>query len=116
MTNAVQAQLKFVFDQYILQNISRKDLNFEDLCQSLNISRTLFFRKVEKITGVSPTDYIRKVRLAEAAKLLESGYVSAAEAAQELGFGNLATFSRFFQTEFGVLPSQYAEGERKPKE
>lgn len=113
MTNAVQAQMKQMIDQFILQNISRKDLNFEELCHSMNFSRTLLFRKVERLTNMSPTDYIRKVRLVEAAKLLESGYVSPAEAAHELGFGNLATFSRFFQTEYDILPSQYAEGERK---
>ncbi len=111
--NSVKAQLKSVVDQYIKENISRKDLSFEELCHVMNISRTLLFRKVESITGFSPTDYIRHTRLVEAAKLLESGYVSPAEVAQELGFANLAMFSRFFQSEYGVLPSQYADGERK---
>lgn len=113
MNNAVNSQLKYTIDQYIHENISRKDLNFEELCQVLNVTRTLLFRKVERVTGCSPIDYIRNVRLSEATHLLESGFVTPAEVADELGFGNLATFSRFFQAKYGVLPSQYAEGERK---
>lgn len=112
MTSAAKVQLQQLLDQYILQNIGRKDLSIEDMSKVLNVSRTVLFRKIEHVTHLSPSDYIRKIRLQEAAKLLESGYLTPAEVAQEIGFGNLATFSRFFQAEFGVLPSEYAETRR----
>lgn len=113
MTGSVNAQLRMLLDQYVKQNINRKELSIEEMSQVMGISRTLLFRKVERVTGLPPSDYIRSIRLVEAAKLLESGYVSPAEVAQELGFGNLASFSRFFQAEYGKLPSQYAEEARK---
>lgn len=113
MLNAVNLYLRQLLDQYIRQNISRKELSVEEMGRVLGVSRTVLFRKIEKVTSKAPSDYIRYVRLQESAKLLETGYVSPAEAAQELGFGNLATFSRFFQNEFGVLPSEYADGKRK---
>lgn len=115
MQSAVNIQLLQLLDQYIRQNINRKELSIEEMAKVLNINRTVLFRKIESITGVSPTEHIRAIRLEEAAKLLESGYITAAEVAQELGFGNFATFSRFFQAEYGVLPSQYAEGIRQKK-
>lgn len=112
MSNAVNTQIRQLLDQYIIQNISKKDLSIEEMSKVLGVSRTVLFRKVEHITNLSPTEYIRVLRLEESARLLESGYLSPAEVAQELGFGNLSTFSRFFQAQYGVLPSQYAEEKR----
>jgi len=116
MVKSANNQLRLMFDQYIMQNIGRKELSIEEMSAVMSTSRTQLFRKMEHVTGMSPSDYIRNMRLNEAAKLLESGFVSPAEASQELGFGNLASFSRFFQAKFGVLPSQYAEGERAAKQ
>lgn len=112
MTESAHVLLCELLDQYIIQNISRKDLSIEEMSRVLGVSRTVLFRKIESITHRSPSDYIRQLRLQEAAKLLESGFLSPAEVAQELGFGNLAMFSRFFQAEYGVMPSQYAESKR----
>ena len=112
MQNAANEQLTQLLDQYIHQNISRRELSIEEMSQVLGVSRTVLFRKIESITQMAPSEYIRMIRLQEAAKLLETGYVTPAEAATELGFGNIATFSRFFQDEYGVMPSEYAEGKR----
>lgn len=112
MQNAANEQLTTLLDQYIHQNISRRELSLEEMSQVLGVSRTVLFRKIESVTQMAPSEYMRMIRLQEAAKLLETGYVTPAEAATELGFGNLATFSRFFQDEYGVMPSEYAEGKR----
>ena len=113
MLASMSEQLRASVDQYVIQNISRKDLSVEEMSQVLNMSRTLLYRKVERITGKIPADYIRQIRIVEAAKLLSSDFITPAEVAEELGFGNLAIFSRYFQAEYGVTPSAYQENKVK---
>lgn len=106
---AIKLQLRKQVDDYVMQNISRSDLSIDELSRALGVSRTLLFRKVESITGRAPADYIRAVRLQEAAKLLVEGSVSIGDIANEFGFSNTQNFSYYFKLEYGVLPTEYAD-------
>jgi AraC-like DNA-binding protein len=71
------------------------------------MSRSLLFKKISSLTGESPIELIRRVRLEKAAKLIESNGGNISEIALEVGFSNPSYFSECFRKQFGIAPSQY---------
>ena len=78
----------------------------------MGMDRTGLYRKLVAVVGKTPTNFIRSVRLKRAAQLLEEGY-TVAEVTDSVGFSTSSYFSKCFQEEFGVRPSQYADKSRK---
>ena len=81
------------------------------LCENLGMSRSQLYRKFESITGQTPNDFIRSVRLKHAAQLLRSGNSSISEISDRVGFNSIKYFNKYFKEEFGVTPTQYRAGE-----
>lgn len=79
----------------------------ERLAEMLNIGRTTFYKKVRGVTGYTPNEYIRIVRLKKAAELLSEGTYNVSEVSYKVGFDNPFYFSKCFKAQFGVAPSQY---------
>ena len=77
------------------------------LSDMLNIRRTTFYKKVRGITGYTPNEYIRVVRLKKAAEMLTEGTYNVSEISYKVGFENPFYFSKCFKAQFGVSPSQY---------
>jgi AraC-like DNA-binding protein len=81
------------------------------------MSRMQLNRKLHALTGRSPHEFIRNLRLQRAAKLLDAHWGNVAEIAFEVGFNSLSHFSKAFREEYGVLPSEYgathAEGSHR---
>ncbi|OQP61463.1 hybrid sensor histidine kinase/response regulator [Niastella vici] len=90
------------------QNISNPDFSVEDLSRALHMSRVALYKKLLALTGKSPLDFIKTIRLKRAAQLLEKSQFNISEIAYEVGFNNPKYFARTFKKEFGVLPSEYA--------
>lgn len=88
-------------------NINNPELNISLLCSELALSRTLLYNKITQLTGNSPTEFIRILRLKRAATLLLSGKHSVADAAFEVGIDNPKYFSRIFKEFYGVSPKEY---------
>ena len=65
-------------------------------------------RKIRELTGYSPNNFIREIRLQNALKLIESQKGNISEIGYETGFNNPSYFSKCFKRKFGVLPSEYA--------
>ena len=99
--------------KYVEDNISRSDLSVEELSRELGMSRVHLYKKLLQITGKSPIEFIRVIRLKRAAQLLPESQLHVSEVAYEVGFNNPKYFSRYFKEEFGVLPSVYQEKEGK---
>ena len=99
--------------KYVEDNISRSDLSVEELSRELGMSRVHLYKKLLQITGKSPIEFIRVIRLKRAAQLLRESQLHVSEVAYEVGFNNPKYFSRYFKEEFGVLPSAYQEKEGK---
>ena len=99
--------------KYVEDNISRSDLSVEELSRELGMSRVHLYKKLLQITGKSPIEFIRVIRLKRAAQLLRESQLHVSEVAYEVGFNNPKYFSRYFNEEFGVLPSAYQEKEGK---
>lgn len=95
------------------ENVSKTEFSVEDLGRELGISRAHMYKKIVSLTGKSPLEFIRTIRLQQAAQLLEKSQLTVAEIAYQVGFNNPKYFARYFKEEYNVLPSAYAAGKRK---
>ena len=96
--------------QLVIENISDEDFDINKLCREMAMSRTLFYGKLKNLTGQTPQDFIRLLRLEHAATLLRQGQ-PVTEASLHSGFSNAKYFSTIFKKHFGVSPSQYNQKE-----
>lgn len=94
--------------EIVEKNISNADFSVEDFSSEIFMNRVTLYRKIHALTGKTPIEFIRSIRLKRAAQLLEKSGKSIAEIAYEVGFNNPKNFSKFFKEEFLVQPSQYA--------
>ncbi|MBN1926925.1 MAG: response regulator [Prolixibacteraceae bacterium] len=100
---------------YIEKNYSDPDLSINKLVEFSCVSRTVFYNKVKSLTGLSPIELMRQVRLKISAQMLLNGY-NVNEAAINIGFNDTRYFSKQFKELFGVLPSQYKKSQTEPEE
>ena len=93
------------------KNLSNSDFNVDMLTQEVGISRAQLHRKMKEMTGISTSEFIRNIRLEQAARLLKEQKVNITQVAYSVGFSNLAHFSTIFRKHFGLSPSEYVERE-----
>lgn len=91
---------------YIKEHMSNAEFNVAELCREFAMSRTLYYGKLKSLTGQSPIEFIRTIRLAEAAKLLHQ-QIPVQEVAERVGFMDTKYFSTVFKKHYGVSPSKY---------
>lgn len=91
---------------YIEKN-KTEEINLSDLAKASLFSPWYSYSLFRDCIGLTPTEYIRKYRLTQAAKQLQSGNVKVIDAAFNAGFSNADTFTRAFYREFGLNPSDY---------
>lgn len=89
------------------ERIDDSDFNVEALSDAVGVSRSQLHRRVKDITGISVGEFIRNLRLQQAARLLEKGDTSIAQVTYATGFSNPTHFSTAFKKHFGVSPSEY---------
>ena len=90
----------------VLKNLG-KDFNVDDLCLEMGMSRSSLYNKVKALTGHSPSDFIRQIRLKEGASLLRSKKYTVAEVSDMLGFSDPKYFTDIFKKHYGMTPSAY---------
>lgn len=93
--------------EYTEANISNPDFSVEELSKELGMSRVHLYKKLLSLTGKTPIEFIRLVRLKRAAQLLKESKMNVSEIAYEVGFNHPKYFRKYFKEEFGVLPSQF---------
>jgi YesN/AraC family two-component response regulator len=91
----------------IKNKLSDSEFSVEILSDDLSISRSVLQRKVYSLTGESPVELIRRIRLNRAAELIENKFGNISEIALEVGFSNPAYFADCFKKQYGVTPTQY---------
>ena len=94
------------FREYIEQNMSDSNLGVETIGVELGLSRVQLYRKVKALTGQSPVELLRTVRLHKARRMLQDSAKSISEVAYEVGFTSPSYFTKCFRDEFGVSPSE----------
>lgn len=89
------------------KNMGNPEFSVEDLSRELFMSRVALYKKILSLTGKTPIEFIRIMRLKRAAQLLQKGQQNIAEVAYEVGYNNPKIFTKYFKEEFGVIPSKY---------
>ncbi|MDR2809326.1 MAG: response regulator [Tannerellaceae bacterium] len=94
---------------YVRTNIENPNLSVEQMSRELGISRTHLHRKLKALTGQSPVEFIKMIRMKQAANLLNTGKLSVSEVGYKVGYNTPSYFSSCFSAHFGMSPSAYME-------
>jgi signal transduction histidine kinase/ligand-binding sensor domain-containing protein/DNA-binding response OmpR family regulator len=97
----------------IEDNITNHNFSVEELSKQMSLSRVSLYKRLLTLTGKTPVDCIRTIRLKRAVQLLEKSQLSIANVAYEVGFNNPTYFSKVFKEEYNMLPSEYVVACRK---
>lgn len=98
---------------YIETNLTDSQLSVEELSKHVGMSRSSLYSKLLGLTGQSPVEYIRSVKLDKAAMLIEKSEMNVAQVAYSVGFATPNYFAKSFKAKFGILPSEYMIKMRK---
>lgn len=90
------------------ENLSDSDFNVEKMCDEVGVSRTQLHRKLKEMTGVPTSEFLRNIRLNEAARLIRERKINITQVSYMVGFANNSHFSTAFKKYFGMSPSEYA--------
>ena len=93
-------------NEAIRKNMSNPNLKMDDLGEEMGLSRVQLYRKVKSITGQTPVELLRQMRLQQAYALLTSTTKTVGEIAYEVGFGTPGYFSNCFKKQFGKYPTE----------
>ncbi|WP_303206990.1 hybrid sensor histidine kinase/response regulator [Bacteroides oleiciplenus] len=97
----------------IRQNLSDEKFSIDDLAMEVTMSRSSLHRKLRGITGLTPGDFVRIIRLKKAAELLKTGEYRINEICVLIGMNSISHFSKVFYKQFGVLPKDFAKKQAK---
>jgi signal transduction histidine kinase/ligand-binding sensor domain-containing protein/DNA-binding response OmpR family regulator len=96
-------------------NLVSKDFSVEEMSRMLGMSRVHLYKKLYSLTGKTPIEFIRFIRIQRAAQLLEKSNLTISEVAYQVGFNHPKYFTKYFRDLYDVLPSQYAASKRQGK-
>ena len=88
-------------------NLSNSDLNIDMICSEVGISRVHLHRKMKELTNQTPHDFIRNLRLKQAARLLSRKGQNITEVMYRCGFNSTTSFSTMFKKMYGLSPREY---------
>lgn len=92
--------------QIVEENMDNSEFSVEELSARAGMSRSGLYKKLMQITGKSPLEFMRILRLKRGRKLLEGSQLSISQIAYKVGLSP-KQFAKFFKEEFGYLPSEY---------
>lgn len=95
--------------QSVNRHLSDSEFTTEQLCDEVALSRAQLHRKMKELTGMPASEFIRGIRLEQAARLLRERKLGIAQVAYSVGFATAGHFSTVFKKQFGVTPSQFVE-------
>lgn len=93
--------------ELVEKNISDPAFSVEELSRGLRMSRVGLYKRLYRLTGKAPLDFIRQVRVQRAAMLLEKSDKTVSEIAYEVGFNDPKYFSRYFKSVYQLTPSAW---------
>lgn len=100
--------------QLIEENLSQEKVDVKYLSDKLCMSSSTLYRKMKALTGLSTNEYVRKVKMRSAEKLLLEGKYTISEIAFMVGMNGTGYFRQCFKDEFGVSPSDYVKQLKAP--
>jgi AraC-like DNA-binding protein len=111
-----QKNIDFILEMrlFIEENIMNQDLGVELLAEHFAVSLAQLHRKIKSLSGSTPNNLIKSIRLKKAYKLIRDGGLRVSEAAYQAGFNDPNYFTICFKKEFGENPSQIGSATKEP--
>lgn len=95
--------------EFMEEQMDNAELTIDEFAEQLMLSRTIFYRKLKSIIGLTPVDFVREVRIKRAVQLIDSGEYNFSQVAYMTGFNDPKYFSKCFKKVIGITPSEYKE-------
>jgi len=110
--NSLDQQFLDAAVRFVEENLGNFELSHDDLLVRLNTTKSTLYRKLKSLTGLSPSEFIKNIRIKHACRMLqkESGNIS--DIAYSVGFNDPKYFSTCFKAEMGMTPREYAKNIR----
>ena len=89
------------------RQMDNNTLTVDELVEEMGMGRTVFFNKLKSMTGLSPVEFIREMRIKRAAQLLEERRYNITEVTYMVGMNDSRYFAKCFKATYGVTPSEY---------
>lgn len=89
------------------ERLADSSFTVEELAEAVGLSRVQLHRRVKDMTGIAVGEFIRNLRMQQAAALLEKGDVTVSQVTYAVGMVNPNNFAVAFKKYFGVTPSEY---------
>jgi len=96
---------------FIEERINDEALRIEDMADAVGLGRTVFYGKIKNLVGVSPSDFLKQVRMQRAEQLLRKSRMTISEVAYAVGFTDPKYFTKCFKKQTGKTPSELRSGE-----
>ena len=113
MLDAMDQQLIKNIEQYVMQNMSRGQISLEEMSSAMGMGRVPFFHRIRNLTGKTPAELVRDMRLKHACILLKRTNINMSELAVNVGFMTAENFINIFREKFGMTPLEYRLKHRK---
>lgn len=92
---------------YVEDNLDNSEISVETMAEALGMSRVHLYKKLTALTDLTPSEFIRQIRLQHAEQMLLKSQLTVAEVAYNVGFNNPRAFSKYFKEMYGKIPSEY---------
>ena len=106
---SLDEQLVFKAISFVEEHLSDIDLSVETLSSAVGLTRGHLYKKLISITGKTPSEFIKIIRLKRAKQLLADSQMQVSEIAYSVGFNSPKIFAKHFRSEFGMSPSEYVK-------
>lgn len=117
MTNASESYAKYLenrdlefiekIQQVVEENIENVDFTIDTMASSIGLSRSAFYKKLKGVTGLSPVDWVKGVRLRKSVELMKTTDMSVSEIAFAVGFSDSGYFSKCFRKMYNQTPREF---------
>lgn len=113
-TEVSLADQKFMdrLTEILESNISNGDLNVDDVASQLNMSRSIYFKKIKALTCLSPNEFVKAFRMQRASELIDTRMYSITEISTKVGINDSHYFSKCFKLHFGMTPTEWKNRKR----
>lgn len=107
--------------QHWLHGTNTKGLTLQTMADKAGLGERTFLRRFQKATGINPTEYCQRLRIAKSRELLERSYLSIEQVAWQSGYDDSNAYRKIFRKILGISPSEYrmrfsiAAGPRHPQ-
>ena len=92
---------------FVLQHLSDPEMSVNLITKHFNISRTLLYMNVKRITDQTPSNFILNIKMSQAKKMLLTTSMTSSEIADQLGYCNSNHFSRQFKEYYNTTPGKF---------